>query len=953
MLPLLLAGLLVAADSLPEPIRIVRTIQRSVDRDGARALESDWRRKLAREPNDSRALLAVGTFERQRYRYDRSDSLLLLLGDKGPAWRAVAAIGMAQWRSLGSDPVRADSLYSRARQFAQQAGTPAIEAEAVQGLAQIRQRTQGPRAGLQLLTEWWALLAQPSAEDSAQRTCLTAALEEQLGDASALGRGTAGAKAAERLKAWRLAGTCRLLVAQSADRRGYAQGASLQARTAVAHFERIHYDVGIALASQWYGYVLVRRSEYADARANLERALATARLTRFGSVEGWAHSGLAQLYLELGDLGQARRHAELAAASHAARRDLWGLANARRFEATALELSGDIRGAGDRYLDAERAFRDAGLVNNALPVMAARVTALMRLGLLDSAERALGAADVVGRTVEGWRKVESPRLRGELAMQRGQLGVADSALRTSVWSQRWRNQDLDVSAITIAIREAQVALRQGRVAVAESALAVTTRSLAESRRNPANGGFTSALAELRKGTSTYSDAYPDVVAQLVRRGRTALAFEFVEQLRARDIVDRQLRRVALLRDTTAVLAALRVNNGIDAVATIAELRRALAPDEAWVTYMLGVDATPGTAIVVTRDTVAAFSLPTRDELLPDIRTYSQLAAAGTEPVGASKRLGAALVAPVLAALPSSVTRLMLSPDGDLHRVPFDILRLPDGRFVLERATVSIAPSATALLALRARSGAPGERVVALGDPRYPRERSGRSERLAAEPSAAFDAVRLPRLTHSGEEAARVGRYGRRSTVLVREAASEGAVMLHAVRDVGVLHFATHALIDENSQEGTALALAASAGSDGFLTAGEVSHLTLHGALVVLSACGSSGGLVMAGEGLRGLTAPLLEAGARAVVATHWSIGDRSVVPFVDRFYAAMARGARVDDALRQAKLAAIRDGVSIADWGAFSVTGDGSVRVPLQTPSSGVVPWLEDRTEARRDTSPR
>ena len=197
----------------------------------------------------------------------------------------------------------------------------------------------------------------------------------------------------------------------------------------------------------------------------------------------------------------------------------------------------------------------------------------------------------------------------------------------------------------------------------------------------------------------------------------------------------------------------------------------------------------------------------------------------------------------------------------------------------------------------------------------------------------------------------MARYGAPGRVLLAGAASEEAAMRTDWRDVGVVHFATHALVNPESQLGTALALAPGTTTDGFLTPGEVAQLELNAPLVVLSACRSSGGQVLAGEGLQGLTAPLLGAGARAVVATHWSIGDRSVIPFVDRFYSAMASGARVDDALRQSKLAAVREGVSIADWGSYAVIGDGAMRVALRQPSLSPVAWLRNVTQSLRDTS--
>ena len=64
------------------------------------------------------------------------------------------------------------------------------------------------------------------------------------------------------------------------------------------------------------------------------------------------------------------------------------------------------------------------------------------------------------------------------------------------------------------------------------------------------------------------------------------------------------------------------------------------------------------------------------------------------------------------------------------------------------------------------------------------------------------------------------------------------------------------------------------------------------------------------------------------------------VRLVDDFYDAMAGGKPVPDALRAAKLAAIRRGAPARDWAAFTVVGDPSVRVPLQRPSPWRAAWL-------------
>jgi CHAT domain-containing protein len=148
----------------------------------------------------------------------------------------------------------------------------------------------------------------------------------------------------------------------------------------------------------------------------------------------------------------------------------------------------------------------------------------------------------------------------------------------------------------------------------------------------------------------------------------------------------------------------------------------------------------------------------------------------------------------------------------------------------------------------------------------------------------------------------------------------------------VIHLATHALVDESSLANTVLALSPGGDDDGFLSPGDLAGLHLDADLVVLSACRTAGGVTVAGEGVQGLTTPLLAAGARAVVATQWRIGDRSTVRLVDDLYASLAQGRPVAEALREAKLAAIRRGAPAGEWAGFTVVGDPLVRVPLALP---------------------
>ena len=196
---------------------------------------------------------------------------------------------------------------------------------------------------------------------------------------------------------------------------------------------------------------------------------------------------------------------------------------------------------------------------------------------------------------------------------------------------------------------------------------------------------------------------------------------------------------------------------------------------------------------------------------------------------------------------------------------------------------------------------------------------------------------LPRLLGSAAEARLVARYANVSELRLRERASESYLKRAALDSFDIIHLATDALVDERSVARTALAVAGGDGDDGFVGAGELSALRLDARLVVLSACRTAQGVAVRGEGVQGLTAPLLAAGARAVLATQWRIRDTDAVQFIDDFYRALADGRTVSDAARAAKLAAIARGAPPATWAAgCSVVGDPLVTVSLRVPSDGV-----------------
>jgi tetratricopeptide (TPR) repeat protein len=134
-----------------------------------------------------------------------------------------------------------------------------------------------------------------------------------------------------------------------------------------------------------------------------------------------------------------------------------------------------------------------------------------------------------------------------------------------------------------------------------------------------------------------------------------------------------------------------------------------------------------------------------------------------------------------------------------------------------------------------------------------------------------------------------------------------------------LHFAAHGRDDPRSAYRTALILASerdhsddtiAQDTDGEITAEQIARTwELDADMVVLSACQSALGRVVAGEGYLGFTQPLLAKGARSLVLSLWKVDDRATAMLMKRFYQNLL-GKRADgkdsmpkaEALGEAKL---------------------------------------------------
>lgn len=437
----------------------------------------------------------------------------------------------------------------------------------------------------------------------------------------------------------------------------------------------------------------------------------------------------------------------------------------------------------------------------------------------------------------------------------------------------------------------------------------------------------------------------------------ALLGELVELRQQRDAL------ASRIRQASPRLAALQYPETVG----LQEARQALDPGTVMLSYSIG--SSHSELFVVSREGgLEVHSLAIGEEALrrevelfreqiqeaktdypfaPSPRTF--LEAAG-------RRLYQLLVAPAAARIEANA-RILFVPDGPLHLFPFGALirqtaaqgsPAPGAQYLAAWKPFHTILSATVYARHTQRATDGKERSVlqlaAFGDPHYPaRERrtATADQQLRSLLDRGLDLAPLPASRREVEEIAGLYPPPMSAVYLGDEATEERVKALG--RNVRYLHFATHGFVDERLPLNSGLALTIrdvlrEDGDNGLLQAWEIfESLRLEADLVVLSACSSGLGKEQGGEGLISLTRAFQYAGARSVVATLWSVEDRTTTEIMVRFYRHLKAGLSKDDALRAAQLDLIRGPITMADehgqprpfdasapyyWAAFQLTGD-------------------------------
>ncbi len=361
---------------------------------------------------------------------------------------------------------------------------------------------------------------------------------------------------------------------------------------------------------------------------------------------------------------------------------------------------------------------------------------------------------------------------------------------------------------------------------------------------------------------------------------------------------------ARIRSGSAARSALEAPPSL----SVAELRLALPAGTLVVAYDLRPSG--GTVFSFSRDLpLAAHAIEMDSKTLRDTtERWLRLASSPRRSAELRPRaiqLTNALLAPIADRI-DQAERLLVIPYGPLQLLSFAALPSPTDhqQYLVQQLPVSRDLSASIHVADRQTEPGGSPIAVVFGDPQVPEMQPASGQRnRGALPSARDEAKAVAAI------------FGDRAHLYLGEQATEEEAK-RSLPDATVIHFATHAILDQDSPLDSSLVLSPSTSSQGLLHAWEIiESVQLKADLVVLSACETARGEERAGEGIVGLVNALKVAGAKAVLASLWRVEDRSTEVLMARFYSYLANGDDTAVALRNAQLDLLSSPIEVEHLG--------------------------------------
>lgn len=437
--------------------------------------------------------------------------------------------------------------------------------------------------------------------------------------------------------------------------------------------------------------------------------------------------------------------------------------------------------------------------------------------------------------------------------------------------------------------------------------------------------------------STIHDFYEDMILLQCDRANNEIAFNYSERSRSRAFLD------LFQGETTTILSSMSNNGNLQP--TLQELQNTLDESTQLVEYK--VTKNKILIFVIDQHQLKVFEIQiSRDELeklIAELRTTIGADADSLFKASVRKnsmeiynrflQLSALLYSYLIEPIKNSIEPaevLYIIPDDILYYLPFAALisnHKNNKRFLVQDYALAYAPSAAVLnhCLKRKKSKIPPKqmKILIVGDP-------------------------IKNLPAAEKEARKISNLYVHSKLLIGDEISEKIVVNSLSEGFNIIHFATHAIINENSPLFSHLVLEGQPDSakesaendsstdtknyDGLLMTHEVFNLNLSNvSLVNLSACKTAGGRLFRGEGVVGMTRAFVKAGASSMITSLWKIDDNYTEKIMTAFYEQWNNnGISKAHSLKEAQNKVIREMASDNQikyphpyaWAAFILTGD-------------------------------
>ena len=718
------------AGALDDPRAVVRDATRAVENDGAAGLRALWEARLLRDSTDRAALLGLATLSRLTYDYPNAEALYRRLSEptaSPPDGSAIyARLGQAWALEERGFSERAEAEFEAVRKAARAGRNNAAEAEALIALSFVAGRVSGVPAGLALLDRALRLIPEGALDLQSHLLSHRAGLRGVSGAPEAMADAEASIAVARR----------------AGDLRAEAQALRSAAKV---HFYRSEYPPAVSFYRQaeerfrrardvsWLAVTITDRAgahlsygDFGEAMEALRVGLAEAERSHNLFAIAGAHNGFADVAMHVNDLATAREHLERSVAMYEAQGDPTSTTIPRRYLAFLSLAAGKPEEARRQVLEILEFYRSTNEATDVFDLHRMLAAIALREADWGAAARALGDAEQLARRLRMQRWTDQLKLDfGLLALFRGDLVEAESALKDYLATA---DAAQPVARYETRLRLAEIHALRGEVGRAEQEAMAAWDDLDRWRAGLGDRelrllAFQTSPAELKTvGQSDQNASVARLLRLLAAGGRGGSAFELAERRRARELMDALLQAEAL---RTGVKADAKSLQARPADPVTADAIAASLPDEstALLEFIVGNQDGPATLFVVHRSGLQIYPLETQEALSTQVARFVALLEGGTDAGELASRLGATLLQPALASLGPKVTRLVIVPDGPLHHLPWDALRLADGRQVVEHYSVSVAPSAAVASALWRRPREAGTsarpmRLLAFGDPTF-------------------------------------------------------------------------------------------------------------------------------------------------------------------------------------------------------------------------------------------